>query len=58
MDGSTCSHCGRRGEQAVSALGGVKAVVKLGHAVGAVGWSGPEIGLGEWQKAVTERAGE
>ena len=37
---------------------GVKAVVTLDPPVAAVEFSGPEIGLGELQKAVTERAGE
>ena len=45
-------------EHALNALDGVKAVVTLDPPVAAVEFSGPEIGLGELQKAVTERAGE
>ena len=42
---------------ACGTLDGVKAVVTLDPPVAAVEFSGPEVGLGELQKAVTERAG-
>ena len=58
VDGMTCNHCRMHVEHALNALDGVKAVVTLDPPVAAVEFSGPEIGLGELQKAVTERAGE
>ena len=44
-------------EHGLKTLDGVKAVVTLEPPVAAVEFSGPEVGLGELQKAVTERAG-
>ena len=58
VDGMTCDHCRTHVENALNALDGVKAVVTLHPPVASVEFSGPEIGLGELQKAVTERAGE
>ena len=58
VDGMTCNHCRMHVEHALNALDGVKAVVTLDPPVAAVEFSGPEVGLGELQKAVTERAGE
>ena len=58
VDGMTCNHCRTHVENALNALDGVKAVVTLHPPVASVEFSGPEIGLGELQKAVTERAGE
>ena len=58
VDGMTCNHCRMHVEHALNALDGVKAVVTLDPPVAAVEYSGPEVGLGELQKAVTERAGE
>lgn len=57
VDGMTCNHCRMHVEHALNALDGVKAVVTLDPPVAAVEYSGPEVGLGELQKAVTERAG-
>lgn len=58
VDGMTCNHCRMHVEHALNTLDGVKAVVTLDPPVAAVEYSGPEVGLGELQKAVTERAGE
>ncbi|WP_290541327.1 heavy metal translocating P-type ATPase [Alistipes sp.] len=58
VEGMMCHHCRAHVEQALNALEGVKAVVTLDPPVAVVEFSGPEIGLGELQKAVAERAGE